>query len=237
MKQQKPHGPIQALCRHARTARVAFAIAIAIALLFGHIAAAYGAGETMASAMAEAMGRMMQAMGSVTNKGGGQGWSMPSIGQGFPSTGMMPYGAMMPGMTNWGMPFQGPTQMFGMPDFADQLGNRFPDSPLQGWNSGQKGWPGSPFEGLWEGVSGELVIVQGDRFRIYAPGATYVDGIVKVQGDRLALYNPADQQARPFDYAMKQGRLVLRDDAGQLFLYRRLVLDPERPAETTLGER
>ena len=193
----------------------------------------------MADYMAEAMSRMMQSMGSMSNNNdrGGSGWSMPSMGQGIPGMGMMPYGAMMPGMTNWNMPFRGPTQMFGMQNMMDQFGNPSSGDPLQAPNPWFKGRSESPFEGVWEGVSGELVIVQGDRFRIYAPGTTYVDGIVKIQGDRIALYNPADRQARPFDYAMQQGRLVLRDDAGQLFLYRRLVLDAAIPAEPTVGER
>ena len=193
----------------------------------------------MADFMAEAMSRMMQAMGSTSNKnnGNGPGWPMQSAGQGFPGMGMMPYGTMMPGMTNWNMPFQGPTQMFGMHDKMDQLGHQLPSDHRQMQNPWFKEPSKSPFEGTWEGANGKLVIVPGDRFRIYAPGTTYVDGIVKIQGDRVALYNPVDQQARPFDYAMQQGRLVLRDDAGQLFLYRRLVLDTEIPAQSSLGER
>lgn len=214
------------------------AVTLAVALLLGHAGAGNGAGETMADFMGEAMARMMQAMGSMTNTGGsGSGWPMANMGQSVPGMGMMPYGAMMPGMTNWGMPFQGPTQMFGMHDMMDQLGTQQPGSPAGMLNPWQRGPSASPFEGVWEGVNGELVIVQGDRFRIYAPGATYVDGFVKVQGDRLALYNPQDQQARPFDYAMKEGRLVLRDDAGQLFLYRRLVLNETEAPAPTLGER
>lgn len=193
----------------------------------------------MADFMAQAMSRMMQAMGSMsnTNNGSGSDWSMPSAGQGFPGMGMMPYGSMLPGTTNWGMPFQGPTQMFGMVDKMDPLGTQLPDKHLQRQSPWLQDPSATPFEGIWEGANGELVVVQGDRFRIYAPGATFVDGIVKTQGDRVALYNPVDQQARPFDYAMQQGRLVLRDDAGQLFLYRRLVLGAEISAESNFGER
>jgi hypothetical protein len=52
-----------------------------------------------------------------------------------------------------------------------------------------------------------------------------VDGLVRIRGDRLALYNPADQSAQPFEFAESRGRLVMRDLAGQVYMYRRLRLD------------
>jgi len=94
-------------------------------------------------------------------------------------------------------------------------------------------WKPSRLEGVWEGRDGELVIVQGERFRIYSPERRRVDGLIRIQGNRLALYNPLDGQARPFEFAQQQGRLIMRDLAGQLYLYRRLWLNGGRGAMWT----
>ena len=81
---------------------------------------------------------------------------------------------------------------------------------------------GSRLEGIWEGRDGELLIIQGNRFRIYPGSAGYIDGYLQFRGERLAMYNPEEANIRPFDYAEFEGRLVLRDPAGTLYLYRRL---------------
>ena len=83
-------------------------------------------------------------------------------------------------------------------------------------------------DGVWEGRNGELLIVQGSRFRIYPGSAGYVDGYIQLRGDRLALYSPSDESARPFEFAESEGRLALRDAQGQLCLYRRLWLESEQ---------
>jgi hypothetical protein len=88
----------------------------------------------------------------------------------------------------------------------------------------------SPLDGVWEGRNGELVIVQGQRFRIYPGAVEYVDGFVHAQGGRMAMYLAGEEEARPFEYAESDGRLVLRDASGQVYTYRRLRLDAEQEA-------
>jgi len=153
------------------------------------------------------MVKMMDAMGMFK----------PSAGSSFPSSPMS--------MANpFGAPGWGPGGGFGMP-----WGSPFQDpSRSMGWGEDMmKGfYPGaSPLEGVWEGRSGELVIVQGNRFRIYSGSSGYVDGYVHVQDGRLAMYTPGESEARPFEYAESEGRLILRDAAGEVYLYRRLRLD------------
>ena len=94
-------------------------------------------------------------------------------------------------------------------------------------------WQPSRLEGVWEGRNGELLIVQGNRFRIYSPAVQRVDGLMQVKGDRLALYNPLDQHAQGFEFAESRGRLIMRDLAGQVYLYRRLQLGGGRWPATT----
>jgi hypothetical protein len=111
-------------------------------------------------------------------------------------------------------------------------------SQRMGMPGGMFPWaPDSRLQGVWEGRNGELLIVQGDRFRIYPGNAGYVEGLLKIDGERLALYNPEDDNVRPFEYAESEGRLVLRDDAGSLYLYRRLRLgEDQRPAAAAPGK-
>jgi hypothetical protein len=51
-----------------------------------------------------------------------------------------------------------------------------------------------------------------------------MDGLMSIQGDRIALYDPVEGNAQAFEFAEHQGRLVLRDLANQIYLYRRLQL-------------
>jgi hypothetical protein len=167
-------------------------------------------------AMAEAMVRMMEAMGMFDPSAMG---ALP-MGAPFGGSGWTP-GLGMPGASPWGAPFQTPSDAF---DKGGEMMKRFTEGmPMQGAGGSQMfPWSGSSLEGVWEGRNGELLIVQGDRFRIYPGHVGYVEGYLKLSGDRLAMYNPQDQAARPFEVARHEGRLVLRDEAGQLYLYRRL---------------
>lgn len=185
-------------------ARSLFLVSLTFTLPIVYADGQQGTRETMA----DAMSKMMEAMGMFN----------PSPGSSLPSDPMSmakPFGgpAWMPGGGGfgmpWGSPFQDPSRAMGM---GEEMMKRFsPDA--------------SPLEGIWEGRNGELVVVQGKRFRIYSGAAGYVDGYVHVQGDRMAMYTTGERQARPFEYAESNGRLVLRDAGGQTYLYRRLRLD------------
>jgi hypothetical protein len=183
--------------------------------------------------MAETMVRMMEAMGlfdpaamspmPMGTPFGGPGWA-PGAG-----------GFDMPGGSPWGMPLQDPSGTVGR---GEDMMRRFSEG--MGMPGGMFPWgSGSRLEGVWEGRNGELLIVQGDRFRIYPGSAGYVDGYLKLNGDRLAMYSPEDANVRPFEFAESEGRLVLRDDGGALYLYRRLWLDEreEAPAAATMPRR
>ena len=143
-------------------------------------------------------------------------------------------GLGMPGATPWGMMSQDPTAAAEQGgQMMDQMQQLYQGMGMPGqMGEGMMPWAGgSRLEGVWEGRNGELLIVQGNRFRIYPGSAGYVDGYLQLSGDRLAMYNPEDADARPFEYAEHQGRLVLRDGTGQLYLYRRLWID-EQPGQT-----
>ena len=197
-----------------------------LALLAGTVpAAAEDVSAAPRAAMAEAMAKMMEAMGF--------------LGPALPGSMPSPVPGVMPGML--------PSPLTGMPGAADpktlmDQGMEKGGAALQQMTEGMK-MPDTPtsfmpwgtpsrLDGVWEGRNGELLIVQGNRFRIYPGASHYVDGYIQLQGDRLALYNPGNEHIRPFEFAESEGRLALRDPAGTLFLYRRLWLE-QPAAETT----
>jgi len=149
--------------------------------------------------MADAMVRMMEAMGMFDSSPSGTLSSNP-----FATSGPFAGSPWPPGYGGYGMPWMG----------------RGGDSSLQG---------------IWEGRDGELVVVQGERFRIYSSQGLSLDGWVRVQGDRLAMYVPGEAQARGFQFSESRGRLLLRDRDGQVYLYRRLRLDEPDPGTPSPG--
>lgn len=209
-----------------RASGLAQALLALLALLAGMVpATAEDVSAAPRAAMAEAMAKMMEAMGFL---GPSLPGSMPS-----PLPGVMP--GMMPTPLTGGMPLvTDPKSLMdqGLDKGSAALqqmteGMKMPDAPgsFMPW-----GTP-SRLDGVWEGRNGELLIVQGNRFRIYPGASHYVDGYIQLQGDRLALYNPGNEHIRPFEFAESEGRLAMRDPSGSLFLYRRLWL--EQPAEST----
>ena len=152
--------------------------------------AAAAAAADSVRVFAEAMARMMNAMGLL-----GDNAAVPA-----PLPGGMP-GAV----PDWGARMQ---QMPGMV--------QLPNIP---------GWQRTSLDGIWEGRDGGLLIVQAHRFRLYSPHGDYIDGLIQQRGDRIAIYDPEHDVARPYEFAQHQGRLVLRDADGQVYLYRRLWLD------------
>lgn len=155
-------------------------------------------------AMGDAMLRMMETMGFL----------QPGISS------AMTYG--MGAMPNWNNALPGTLNTtpwpYALPDAT------VPDGwKLKGCLPGESGITG--LDGIWEGRDGELFIIHGNRFRLYSPNSLFVDGLIRRDDGHIALYNPNRQQARPYEVAEQDGRLVLRDSAGQLLLYRRLWLD------------
>ncbi len=177
-------------------------------------------------AMADAMMRMMEAMGLFDSRRPHE-----EFGSRGPMSMMGPLGASGWGSVRgpWGDPVEDGTPRGALLElmrrFAPQAQGA--DSGWGGWGGGgwDRPWTLSRLEGVWEGRDGELLIVQGGRFRIYSRAMQKVDGHIEIRDDRLALYNPATQHTKPFEFAESGGRLIMRGLEGNLYLYRRLRLD------------
>ena len=91
-----------------------------------------------------------------------------------------------------------------------------------------KGLPftGASLDGIWQGRSGEILVIWANRFRIYADASRFTEGDLRVQGNQLWLHNPRSNTSQRYEYAAHEGRLVLRDARGQLLLYRRTDTQP-----------
>lgn len=169
--------------KHKRQGLVVLLLA-ALAGVCGPLASAEGLDR---DAMADAMARMMEAMG-------------------FAGSGARP-GAM---------PFAGGGGM-------DQA-RRWGQSMMDGLGKGMPLGSAAALEGLWEAAGGGLLIVQGGRYRLYAPNGGFADGSLTASADRVRMWNRTAGFAVELEYALDQGRLALRDQSGQLYLYRQLIL-------------
>ena len=66
-----------------------------------------------------------------------------------------------------------------------------------------------------------LTISQG-RFRVYQGRDQYREGSITLAGNYLTMTPDGVAQGRVYEFAEQEGRLVLRDETGNLLLYRRL---------------
>ena len=206
-------------------ARLLLALALSLGLAGGALAE-----QTMAEAMANAIARMMESMGFANTGVGGPGAGPPAMGQTMPYTPMR-----KPGMTGLPSPFGAVPGLSvpgvqGMPGGAqmNQMAERFSQSlPLSGAVGATPGG-GASLEGLWEDNQGGLLIVQGAFYRLYSACDGFIEGGVGIGPTRIELTNSRENFTQTFEFALDQGRLALRNQSGEVFLYRRLVFGQGR---------
>ena len=159
--------------------------------------------------MAHAIARMMESFG-LTNSG----WSGGAAA--------LPGSVLPPGAPGW------PSAFGGWPSGGSGASpmNRMADGVYREMAGAVSG--SGPLDGVWEDNQGGLLIVQGGRYRLYSACNGFIDGDIRLASDRLELVNRQENITQIFEFALDQGRLALRNQSGQVFLYRRLVLDPSR---------
>jgi hypothetical protein len=187
---------------------------LAVSWLFPPLLGTALAQESAAQAMAHAIARMMETMGFSAT--GTHGSAPPPI-MGQPM-----------GMGDWPAAVSQLPQAMPSPAQAGAMADAMERS-LSG-ASGAMPWGGaSRLEGLWEDNQGGLLIVQGGLYRLYSGCRGYIEGEIRVGGDRIELSNRRENFTQSFEFALDQGRLALRDQNGQLYLYRRLILEQSQP--------
>lgn len=124
--------------------------------------------------------------------------------------GTFPGTAAMPGAGGW--PY-GPAPSLGVP--PGSWGN-----PGY-WGYGQSNRVPRHLDGIWELDTGSFVIIQGQTARLYLSRERYQDFTIRY--DRRHLWwSPRDGgTASRYRYQMRQGRMILSDDEGNLLRMRR----------------
>ena len=161
------------------------------------------------------------------------GWSNPmspmspmSPWSSMPLTGGMPWGGSGMPWGGGGMPWGGGTPR--MP-----FGTGMPSWPTP--SMGNMPWPGAQgaaqssefLEGAWEGQGGELLLIRGGMFRIYADAETYRDGYLQLRGERLQLKDVDSGRTREYEMRYQSDQLALRTPEGDVLLYRRIGDDSQ----------
>lgn len=83
--------------------------------------------------------------------------------------------------------------------------------------------PGFILNGSWQGESGEILVIQNSQFRIYLDRDNYREGrLAQVQAQLILLQDLDSGQIRHYEFVESEGRLLLRDPAGNLLRYIRI---------------
>ena len=62
------------------------------------------------------------------------------------------------------------------------------------------------------------------HFRIYASAEVYQDGRFEILGQRLVMYDLQSDRRMVFQYYLEDGRMILRNAAGDLLLFKQLPI-------------
>jgi hypothetical protein len=61
-------------------------------------------------------------------------------------------------------------------------------------------------------------------FRVYADTETYRDGRYQIDRDLLTMVDPANGTSQTYQYALDSGRMIMRNRAGQILLFKQLPI-------------
>ena len=191
-------------------------------------------GSAASALMSQAMLSMMDAMGTLAQQyNRNRDWTYGGYNQPFSSwQGMntapwsmyaLPGG--IPGQQQiQGLMNQAPAAASSAQQTIQGLAQQIPDLGAAQQTLSQSGAAQTTLDGIWQGRDGEIVLVMYGHFRIYADAENYRDGMYQINQELLTLYDPQTGTRKSFEYALSEGRMVLRDENGQLLLYRQLPI-------------
>jgi hypothetical protein len=180
----------------------------------------------------EAMLRMMETFGLI-DRGYLSAWAAPQLpgagnlavmGTPYPGMGMSPMGAwpgmpggQVPGMSPWG-------GWTGMP------GGSIPGmAPFQG-GAPATAWPGpglagtqqvQDLDGIWELSNGSVVIIRRNAARLFVSKEKYQDFVIGYDARNFWWSPRGGNTTTRYQYQMRDGRMVLKDNEGKALLMRR----------------
>ncbi|MCP3666980.1 MAG: hypothetical protein GY696_31560 [Gammaproteobacteria bacterium] len=110
----------------------------------------------------------------------------------------------------------------------DKNSSRFTMPPLQRRPSNTPNpfpatQPSTQLDGSWQGRNGEVLVIRQGQFRLYPNRTTHKQGLLTIRGPRLLLmHDPETNSQRFYEYAEQQGKLALRDQNGNMLLFKRI---------------
>jgi hypothetical protein len=194
-------------------------IALLLALIPSSFSPSWASGSALRPDDVAAMMRAMLSMVSIWNAmNGAANWESPGTWTGAPS----PYSPPRP------------TAPWGWNRFAPQAswpggGSAFAD-PRQSlsWRreaarpAATRNQTRLSLSGIWQGNSGDVLVIRGNRFRIHNAEGLHRDGIFQVVGSQFFAVAPQAGVMRRYELAKQGDRLALRDSEGQVLLFERL---------------
>jgi len=187
-------------------------------------------------------------MGSLPMTGGMSGlspWSgygmLPGSGMGMSpwssamlpgsGMGMSPWSAAMPG-GGWGNPFTAgsvPRMSPGGMNYPFPGTGYGPSAYDRGrGGAAPRGYPSTGQDtallaGKWYGTTGEILEVQGNRFRLQA-GKTAITGVIRIENNIVNLFSPQTGTVTRYTFVRNQTDLILQDGSGRLLSFSRRPL-------------
>lgn len=195
----------------------------------------------------EAMLRMMEIMGLIDRRPVPLGVPyMPGAGS-PPGWGSLAGAGMPPGtspMGAWGnWPGSGMPGMSPFPGIGGWPGGGMPGGmggwPGGGLPGGLGGWPGAglpggsgfrhgpnlsavaDLDGIWELNNGGVAIIKGQAARLYLSRERYQDFLIGYDGKHFWWSPRGSNVSTRYRYQMRDGRMILRDNDGEVLLMRR----------------
>lgn len=197
--------------------RKALALLLAFALSF--FASSRASGSALGPDDVAAMMRAMLSMVSIWNAmNGTTPWESPGTWAAAPS----PYVPPRPSAP-WGWNGFSPPAAWaggGYP-FADPR-HGLPGRREIAGAAAKRGQTRLNLSGIWQGTSGDVLVIRGNRFRIHNADGLHRDGTFQVVGSQFFAYAPRSGVTRRYELAQRGNRLALRDSEGQVLLFERL---------------
>jgi hypothetical protein len=150
-------------------------------------------------------------LGTLPGVGGLSGLGgVPGMG-GLSSLGAMPGSLMAPG-AGLSQGALGGWPIAGMQGLGAQQWQQWP---------GARSAPNAALEGIWELTNGGVVIIRGDRARLYLSRDRYQDFVIAYDQQQLSWAPLRGGSVSRYRYQVRDGRMVMQDKDGNYLLLRR----------------
>ena len=147
------------------------------------------------------------------NPWSGYGGGLPANGMGMSPWSYSQGGG--PWNNGWGNPFMGGMSPALAPGTAHAP---YPDMGYGGYPEDYSDT--ALLEGRWYGISGDVLEIRGNRFRLMA-GQLGITGVVRVDNNILSLYSSDTDTLTQYTFVRNQTELLLQDVTGEVLAYRR----------------